>query len=65
MLRGFSPAITVIVFLLLWVVVYVVMRYVAPQTTKAQLKAITISFGVAVAALLAVLVAFSLLANLG
>lgn len=65
MIRGFSPGVTVVVFLLLWVVVYFVMRYVAPEMTKAQLKAISISFGVAVAALLAVLVAFSLLANLG
>lgn len=65
MIRGFSPGVTVIVFLSLWFLVYFVMRYVAPELTKVQLKAIAVSFCVAVAALLAVLVAFSLLANLG
>lgn len=65
MIRGFSPAVTVAVFLLLWLLVYGVMRYVAPEISKTQFKAMAISFGVAIAALLTVLIAFSILANFG
>lgn len=65
MIRGLPPGVTIFVFLLLWAVVFDLLRFTAPHMTKTQFKALAISFGIAFAAFLALLLGFAGLAALG
>jgi len=58
MIRGFSPLMTVIVFVVLWVGGYILLRYVAPRLTETRMKALTASLAFAVTTFFIVLFLF-------
>jgi uncharacterized membrane protein len=65
MIRGLPPGVTILVFLMLWAVVFVLMRFIAPHVSKTQFKALAISFGIAFASFLSILLAFAVFAAIG
>lgn len=65
MIRGFPPLLTALFFLLVWVLTYAVLRYVAPELKKNQVRAIATSLAVAVTALVVVGAMFALIALVG
>ncbi len=58
MIRGLHlGGMTIIVFLTLWAVVFVLIRFISPHVSKMQFKVLAVSFGIAFAAFLCILLA--------
>jgi hypothetical protein len=62
MVRGFPPSITLILFLLIWVVAYLAVRYIVLEVSAARAKVLLISFAMSVVTMLIILLAFSAIA---
>jgi hypothetical protein len=62
MVRGFPPSITLLLFLVIWVVAYFAVRYIVLEVSAARAKILMISFAVSVVTMLVILLAFSAIA---
>ena len=62
MVRGFPPIITLLLFLVIWTIAYLAVRYMVLEVSAARARVLMISFGMSVVTLLVILLVFSAIA---
>jgi hypothetical protein len=62
MVRGFPPIITLLLFLVIWTIAYLAVRYMVLEVSAARARVLMISFVMSVVTLLAIFLVFSAIA---